>query len=112
LEELGEVVKTKLRKNQMPTPEELGEFQRKYAASGGRIENYGKAIQRWSVDANTSIVNKLIQQHQSTYSKRMVEIMGGTTLPDYRNSSRVARTQQAAGTVGALASEEEAEEVQ
>lgn len=90
LEDLGEVVKTKLRKNQLPTTDELRKFQLEYVSRGGRIENYSKAVQRWSTDANTSIVNKLIRQHQSSYSKRMIEIMGGVTLPDYRSAITIA----------------------
>lgn len=84
LQALGEAVKTKLRAGKSPTPEELHQFQLEYAKSGGRIENYGKTLQRWSKDANSSVVNQLINNHRSSYSKRMVEIMGGTTLPDYR----------------------------
>lgn len=104
LENLGEAVKTKLRKNQLPTEQELGEFQEAYARAGGRIENYSKALLRWSKDANTSIVNKMIQQHQSQYSKRMIEIMGGTTLPDYRTPAGAGR----AFTPAEPATEEEA----
>lgn len=91
LQELGEAVKTKLRIGKSPTPDELHNFQLEYAKSGGRIENYSKTLQRWSKDSNTSVVNQLIQNHRSSYSRRMTEIMGGTTLPDYRN--RVAPLQ-------------------
>lgn len=87
LQELGETVKTKLRSGSSPSPQDLHTFQLEYAKSGGRIENYSKTLQRWSKDANTSVVNQLIQNHRSSYSKRMTEIMGGTTLPDYRNRS-------------------------
>lgn len=104
IEQLGEAVKTKLRGNQIPTPEELHTFQLEYAKSGGRIENYTKTLQRWSKDANVSVVNQLAQQHRSSYSKRLQEIMGGTTLQDYRNqrlrsgSSIVASGGEAANT--------------
>lgn len=86
LQELGEVVKTKLRAGKSPSPEDLHSFQLEYAKSGGRIENYSKTVQRWSRDANSSVVNQLIQNHRSSYSKRMTEIMGGTTLTDYRSA--------------------------
>lgn len=85
IQDLGEAVKTKLRNGKLPTDEELHSFQLEYAKAGGRIENYSKTLQRWSRDANVSVVNQLAQQHRSSYSKRLQEIMGGTTLPDYRN---------------------------
>lgn len=84
IQDLGEVVKTKLRRNEVPTPDELHKFQLEYAKAGGRIENYSKTIQRWSRDANVSTVNLLLQQHRSSYSKRMMEILGGDTIQDFR----------------------------
>lgn len=84
LQALGETVKTNLRAGKSPSAEQLHSFQLEYAKSGGRIENYTKTLQRWSKDANSSVVNQLINNHRSSYSKRMTEIMGGTTLPDYR----------------------------
>ena len=85
IQELGEVVKTKLRAGKLPTLEELQEFQLQYAKAGGRIENYAKTLQRWSRDANVSVVNQMIAQHRTSYSQRLQEIMGGTTLTDFRN---------------------------
>jgi hypothetical protein len=90
LEELGEKIKSKLHNNKVPTTEELMKFQEEYAKAGGRIENYFAALQRWMKDANVSIVNQLIRQHQSSYSKRLMEIMGGTTLPDYRSNFAIS----------------------
>ena len=97
IQNLGEVVKTKLRAGKMPTSGELADFQLEYAKSGGRIENYARTLQRWSRDANTSVVNQLAQQHRSSYSQRLQEIMGGTTLQDFRNA-RVPVAPVAAGT--------------
>lgn len=85
INDLGEAVKTRLRKNQVPSQEELEAFQLQYAKAGGRVENYFKAIQTWSKDANSSTVNKLLAQHQTSYSRRLSEIMGATKLPDFRN---------------------------
>lgn len=92
IQELGEVVKTKLRAGKLPHPEELHKFQLEYAKAGGRIENYVKTLQRWNKDANVSVVNQLAQQHRSTYSKRLQEIMGGTTIQDFRNRAIPATT--------------------
>jgi DNA-binding Lrp family transcriptional regulator len=86
IQDLGEVVKTKLRAGKLPSQQDLADFQLEYAKSGGRIENYARTLQRWSRDANTSVVNQLAQQHRSSYSQRLQEIMGGTTLPDFRNA--------------------------
>lgn len=88
IQDLGEVVKTKLRAGKLPTPEELHSFQLSYAKAGGRIENYARALQRWSRDANVSVVNQLAQQHRSSYSRRMIEIMGGQTLQDFRSQAQ------------------------
>lgn len=87
IENLGEVVKTKLRNGKVPTDEELQDFQRKYAEAGGRVENYARTLQKWSRDANVSVVNQMVQKHRSSYSQRMQEIMGGTTLPDFRSKA-------------------------
>lgn len=86
LSQLGEVVKTKLRKNQSPTPEEMQQFMKQYASAGGNLQNYSQALQRWSRDANMSVVNQMKQFHQSQYAQRLTEIMGGTTLDDFRNA--------------------------
>jgi len=89
IQDLGEVVKTKLRAGKAPSLEELQEFQLAYAKSGGRIENYAKTLQRWSRDANVSVINQMAQQHRTSYSQRLQEIMGGTTVTDFRQRSNV-----------------------
>lgn len=85
LERLGEVVKTKLYAGQVPTDEELDDFMLRYTRSGGRIENFSQSMQRWSRDANTSVVNQLATKLHSPYSKTLQTIMGGELLPDYTN---------------------------
>ena len=85
LERLGSAVKTKLYDGQAPTDEEIEDFMTRYARSGGRIENFSQFIQRASRDANVSVVNQTmakVGQH-----KRLMEIMGGEELPDYRNQN-------------------------
>lgn len=83
LERLGEVVKTKLYDGQVPTDEELEDFMLRYTRSGGRIENFSQSMQRWSRDANTSVVNQLATKLNSPYSQTLQTIMGGELLPDY-----------------------------
>ena len=86
IERLGEVVKTKLYDNQVPTTEELEDFMLRYTRSGGRMENFSQAMQRWSRDANVSIVNQLTQKLGSPYAQKLQMLMGGEELPDYRNN--------------------------
>lgn len=86
IERLGEVVKTKLYNNEVPTTEELEDFMLRYTRSGGRIENFSQAMQRWSRDANVSIVNQLSQKLGSPYAAKLQVLMGGEELPDYRNN--------------------------
>lgn len=83
LERLGEVVKTKLYDGQAPTDAELDDFMLRYTRSGGRIENFSQAMQRWSRDANQSVVNQLANKLHSPYSQTLQTIMGGERLPDY-----------------------------
>jgi len=85
LERLGEAVKTKLYAGQVPTDEELDDFMLRYTRSGGRIENFSQSMQRWSRDANTSVVNQLATKLHSPYSQTLQTIMGGELLPDYTN---------------------------
>jgi len=84
IERLGQIVKTKLYNNELPTDEEFEDFMLKYTRSGGRIENFSQAMQRWSRDANVSIVNQLANRLNSPYGQTLQSIMGGERLPDYR----------------------------
>lgn len=92
IQSLGEVVKTKLRAGNIPTDQELQSFQLEYAKSGGRIENYSKTMQRWSRDANVSVINQLANAHRTSYSRRMMEIMGGDTISDFRSAAVLGPT--------------------
>ena len=83
LSKLGEVVKTKLRAGKEPTAEDMQDFMLAYARAGGNLQNYTAALQRWSRDANMSVVNQMKLFHQSSYAQRLSEIMGDTTLDDY-----------------------------
>lgn len=85
IERLGELVKMKLAGNEVPTDEELEDFMLRYTRSGGRIENFSRAMQQWSRDSNVSVVNQLAAKLGNPYSQKLQSIMGGETLPDYRN---------------------------
>jgi hypothetical protein len=88
LSALGEAVKTKLRKNQMPDEEDMQKFMKQYASAGGNLQNYSAALMRWSRDANMSVVNQMKTFHNSQYAQRLSEIMGGTTLDDYMSAAQ------------------------
>jgi hypothetical protein len=88
-EQLGQVVKQKIRSGTLES-EDITEFAAKYAASGGRIEGYSGALQRWFKSAKQSEVNKLMEAHRSPYGKRMLEVMGGEPLEDMMNTPQAA----------------------
>jgi hypothetical protein len=83
IDSLGIVIKEKLRGNEMLDPEDIAEFQARYAAAGGRIEGYTQAINRWQAASNTSVVNAVLQHSQTPRGQRMNIIMGGDMLQDY-----------------------------
>jgi hypothetical protein len=85
IERLGSVVKSSLYDGEVPTDEEYEDFMLRYARSGGRVENFNQAMQRWMRDANVSVVNQMTQKNGSPYAQRLFEIMGGEALPDYAN---------------------------
>lgn len=87
IERLGSVVKSKLYDGAAPTDEEYEDFALRYARSGGRIENFNKAMQRWMRDANVSVVNQMVQKTGTPYSQRLFDIMGGQGLEDYRTAT-------------------------
>lgn len=86
IERLGAIVKTKLYNNSLPEQEELDDFMLRYTRSGGRVENFNQAMQRWSRDANVSIVNQLADRMGNPYSRKLQTIMGGEPIDDYRNA--------------------------
>jgi hypothetical protein len=83
--DLGAVVKEKLRAGDSLTEEEVLDFASRYAAVGGRADNFSAALQRWTKSANESEANKVSRALQSPYGQRLTEVMGGTPLPDYNN---------------------------
>lgn len=86
IDKLGTVIKEKLRGNQTLSTEDFFEFQSKYAASGGNIEGYSRALQRWDKAANTSISNAVMDHNNTAAGRRMNIILGGDELQDYQNT--------------------------
>lgn len=85
IEDLGKVVKQKIRSGSLEDSD-LYELQSRYAALGGRIEGFKAALQRWTKDANQSVINTLANYSRSQYGQRMDMIMGGDRIEDYWNS--------------------------
>lgn len=88
IERLGQVVKSKLRANRAPEVEEMEDFMLRYTRAGGDVQNFSKAMQRWSRDANTSVVNQTMQRANSPYANKLKTIMGGEPLADFRNQDQ------------------------
>ena len=86
IERLGEIVKTKLRGDEVPTDEELDDFMLRYTRSGGRGENFNRAMQQWSRDASVSVVNQMAAKMGTPYAEKLRSIMGGEMLEDYRHT--------------------------
>ena len=84
VEQLGIVIKQKLRDGTF-SEEDATDFMSSYAAAGGRIEGYAKAIQRWFKSATQSDVNRMMNAQNSVYGRRLLEVMGADPLPDYAN---------------------------
>ena len=84
IERIGRAVKTKLEAGQMPTEEEYISFLEQYTSAGGRVELFQQAMNRWTRDANVSIVNRLADINGNPYGQTLQELMGGERLPDHR----------------------------
>lgn len=85
-EALGERAKSYLNKNQFPPDDVIDDLMKDYARAGGRIENFQASMQKWTRDANVSVVEKMRAKMQSPYGQRLSEIMGGEPLPDWNNT--------------------------
>lgn len=83
IDRLGVVVKSKLYGNQAPTEEEMADFMVKYTRSGGRIENFQQSLQRWSRDANVSVINQTLARANTPSAAKLKMIMGGEGIEDY-----------------------------
>lgn len=87
IERLGTVVKSKLYGNEAPTSEEVEEFMLRYARAGGDVKNFSRSMQRWSKDADVSVLNQTMQRTNTTYGRRLKEIMGAQPIDDYQNGA-------------------------
>jgi hypothetical protein len=86
LDNLGEAVRTTLIAGGVPTEQQLNEFATRYAASGGRIENFNGFITRAIKNTTQSNVNQFAHKLNNPVATNMMTIMGGEDLPDYTNT--------------------------
>ena len=88
LANLGRVVKASLYNGEAPDAEELEGFMKRYAETGGRVENFNQAMSRWMKDANVSVVNQTAQKLGSPMARKLRQIMGDEgQIPDYQNGA-------------------------
>lgn len=80
---LGQAIKTTMMAGENPTQEQVEEFARKYAESGGRQEQFGQWFSGLYKDANLSQANALKNSLSSPFSQSMQTIMGGEDLQDF-----------------------------
>jgi len=93
LESLGRTVKATLRNGEAPSEDDLSTFMGKYAAAGGRQENFSGAMQRWQRDASVSVINRTANNLSKNSSRRMQELMGGYVAPDFTSEPQTDATQ-------------------
>lgn len=84
---LGDAIKTKVQKGEIPSLEETNKFASEYAARGGNLQDFGKFYTKQIMSANTSVANTLIRNNKSPFSQYMQKIMGGYEIGDFNNST-------------------------
>lgn len=89
IEKLGVVIKQRIVDGSL-SEEDVLDFAGRYAAVGGRVQNYGAAMQRWVKSATQSQVNTIMRAHNTTQGQRLFEVMGGDPLPDLTNNASQA----------------------
>jgi len=86
LNPLAGLSRLSLRSGEAPSEDELTSFMGKYAAAGGRQENFSGAMQRWQRDASVSVINRTAAALNKNSSRRMQELMGGYVAPDFTSA--------------------------
>jgi hypothetical protein len=80
---LGQAIKTNMIAGADPTQEQVEDFAEKYAAAGGRQEEFNKWFTQLYKTANLSQTNKIQQSLNSPFTQSMQKIMGGRELRDF-----------------------------
>lgn len=85
-ESLGRAVKLKLLAGAEIGDDEAEALAANYAKYGGTQQGFNRWMVALTKGAEESVVNKLMGKVNTSYGRRMQEIMGGEELPDYQNS--------------------------
>ena len=65
-------------------PDQIAKFAEKYAAAGGKQQNFNKFMINEIKNANVSNANKIMENLKSPYAQKMQQIMGGNIMADGR----------------------------
>ena len=79
-DKLGAAVKSVIATGEAPSQEQLHDFMGKYAASGGRQEEFSRWYAAQLRAVNTPQANKIVSNAQSPYAMYMQQIMGGRMM--------------------------------
>lgn len=74
---LGEAVKSSSIAGQIPSEEQINQFAREYAATGGKQNQFNKFMMHQFKAANTSQAEKIVSQLQNPFAQKMQILMGG-----------------------------------
>lgn len=85
MDALSRAIKTTTIGNEMPSGDEVADFAAKYAALGGKQENFNKYLMLQFKTSNTSKANDLAESLKNPYSQKMQQIMGGRDYFDGRD---------------------------
>lgn len=88
--DLSRIIRMKLLSGEDPTSEDWDEFSMRYAKSGGTMEGFNRFTNRIMQTYGTPVANIALTKMNTTYSRRMWEIMGGEGLDDMLDQEALA----------------------
>jgi hypothetical protein len=89
-ERLGERVRSQMINGTAPSSDDLADFAHQYQAAGGRIQEFGKSMQKWTQESKVGVANEVFYKLGDPRSQVAMQQMGGQQLPDFRNQGRIA----------------------
>lgn len=91
--ELSRAIRTKLMSGQEVTSEDWESFSTEYARSGGTMQGYQRFVTNIMKTYNEPVANKALANMNTSYNRRMWEIMGGEGLDEIIDSEAIATSQ-------------------
>lgn len=92
LNELGKAAMTSMYADSPVAPEVSDAFLADYVKAGGRQEHFNSWFMEQSKKANTSAVNKVMENYSNPLNQGLQQQMGGIPLPDYHNAGSIELT--------------------